>query len=102
MVWVEAVRDIGPRNMVSHFGLRENRGTYAVPVSETLHSFHHEMLCALSLCVRVKMVRGILMRISKGEDAERGIRTRTASSGHCVSTRCTATRYGTRCWRCTG
>ena len=61
-VWVEAVRDIGPKNTISHCGTREERGAYAVLVLGTLHSSLHEMVYALSLSVREKRVLASLMQ----------------------------------------
>ena len=51
-VWVEGVRDIGPKNQISHCRTREKLGTYAVLVLETLHLYRREMLYALSVFVR--------------------------------------------------
>ena len=60
-VWVDGVRDIGPKNRVSHCSTKEKIGTYAVLVLETLHLSHREMLYALSLFVREKRVLASLM-----------------------------------------
>ena len=60
-VWVEAVRDIGPRKTMSHGHAGYDEGPYVVLVVETPYLFRHEMLCALSLCVIVKTVLAILI-----------------------------------------
>ena len=97
-VWVEAVRDIGPRNIMSHGIGGETEGEYVVLFVEILYLFHHEMLCALSLCVKVKTVLAILCEISESRAANRVVHTSTASSSHRVSSCRTATRYRARCW----
>ena len=61
-VWVEAVRDIGPRKTMSHDDAEENEATYVVLIVETLYSLRHKMLCDLSLYVIVKTVLAILMQ----------------------------------------
>lgn len=65
-VWVEAVRDIGPRDTMSHGCGGENEITYVVLFVGNLYLFQHEMLCVLSLCVKVKTGLAILCGISKG------------------------------------
>ena len=61
-VWVDAVRDIGPRNTMSRGSAGENRETYVVLFVETRYLFHHETLYALSPCVIVTKVLAILMQ----------------------------------------
>ena len=60
-VWVEGVRDMGPKNTISHCSTGEERETYAVLVLETLHLSHRETLYALSLFVRETRVLESLM-----------------------------------------
>lgn len=61
-VWVDAVRDIGPRNTMSRSSAGENRKIYVVLLVEILYLFRHEILFALSLCVIVMKVLAILMQ----------------------------------------
>ena len=61
-VWVDGVRDIGPKNTISHCSTGEKREAYALLVLETLHLSHREMLYALSLFVRETRVLASLMR----------------------------------------
>lgn len=98
-VWVEAVRDIGSRNAMSHDSAGMIEETNGVLVVEIPYLFHHEMLCALSLYVTVKTVLAILMPLSNSDAANRVVRTRTAPSGHRVPSRRTAPRYRSRRWR---
>lgn len=62
-VWVEAVRDVGPREIMSRGSAGKNEKTYVVLFVEFLHLFHHGTLYALSLYVIVKRVRAILSAI---------------------------------------
>lgn len=59
-VWVEAVREIEPRNVVSHGRAGGNEITHVVLFLGFLYLFHHEMACALSLCVKVRTGLAIL------------------------------------------
>lgn len=61
-VWVEGVRDVGPKNKISHCSTSEKIRTYAVLVLETLNLSHREMLYALSVFVRETRVPASLMQ----------------------------------------
>ena len=58
-VWVEAVRDVGSRD-IRRGSAGESDETYVVIFVEILYLFRHEILDALSLYVIVQMVRAIL------------------------------------------